>query len=497
MRQPNDHSGLKRPAFEALSYAWGEFQEPVPIRVHERCKKFQPTTSSLHIQPSLELALRHLRLEKSKRKVWIDAICINQVDTIEKSLHIPYMWTIYKYASRTIVWLGPERNNSGLAMQNLKHIARQSVLLMDGSRLPAPGNCDLDIYQDPYPLLSEKSTEAITQLLDRQYFQRLWIISELSMSDIKAELHCGTDSMSLVDFRTSLKCLSSSPTRPPLALLKRLRDIKALTSPSSSLAFSVMLELYRHHKCADALDKVYGLLSMASKEFKECVDVDYKISCASLYQAVFLATVKFFERLDLLQACRLDFALENRSSWVPDLSRSYKYWRPLEYCSGCSEPDFSVISGQILRVSGVKCCTIKRISAKFTLDGHVRSNLLASLASISEERSTYPTLESLQDVFCRTICLDRTDQRYPGASNMENKFKMGELKALVKRSALESQDISNDSDESLLSQLASLLDGRDFFETPCGHFGLGPGISEEGTKTTNLELAGKQWLTSG
>jgi hypothetical protein len=417
--------------------------------------------------------------------MWIDAICINQDDNLEKSLHVPYIWTIYKHASRTIVWLGPENDQSDIAMQRLKHIGQQTVLLPNGVRFPAPKS-DLDIYQDPYPSLNGIETIAIAQLLDRQYFQRLWIISELAMADVKAELHCGSEVMSLVDFRTALKCLSSSPTRPPLALLKRLRDIKALASPSSSTAFSVMLELYRHHQCSKPLDKVYGLISMASKAFEDCIDINYEIGHVELYRMVFLAAVKFFERLDLLQACRLDLAFEHGPSWVPDFSRSYKYWRPLEYCSGCSEPEYEVVSDCTIRVSGVRCCTVKNVVSNFSFDGDLKASLLACWKSTAERSDIYPTSESLQEALYRTICLDRTDTRYPRSSDMENRFKTTELEALLNGIAAASQGdpgaLLEFQEETLLAQLANLLDGRDYYETSGGHFGLGPGISEEGMK---------------
>lgn len=40
--------------------------------------------------------------------LWIDAICINQVNFVEKDRQIPLMGDIYAAAKRTIVWLGPE-----------------------------------------------------------------------------------------------------------------------------------------------------------------------------------------------------------------------------------------------------------------------------------------------------------------------------------------------------------------------------------------------------
>lgn len=39
--------------------------------------------------------------------IWIDAICIEQENDIEKSTQVPHMGSIYSLASQVAVWLGP------------------------------------------------------------------------------------------------------------------------------------------------------------------------------------------------------------------------------------------------------------------------------------------------------------------------------------------------------------------------------------------------------
>ena len=40
------------------------------------------------------------------RPIWIDAVCINQNDDLEKSGQIPLMGEIYSKAAEVLVWLG-------------------------------------------------------------------------------------------------------------------------------------------------------------------------------------------------------------------------------------------------------------------------------------------------------------------------------------------------------------------------------------------------------
>ncbi|KAK4167756.1 heterokaryon incompatibility protein-domain-containing protein [Cladorrhinum sp. PSN259] len=82
----------------ALSYVWGD---PTVTRcISVDGQDFKVTTN-------LGDALLELRDRRRQRKLWVDAICINQQDAREKSSQIPLMSQIYRDATRVIVWLGP------------------------------------------------------------------------------------------------------------------------------------------------------------------------------------------------------------------------------------------------------------------------------------------------------------------------------------------------------------------------------------------------------
>jgi len=85
--------------FEALSYVWGDTSNLHSIIVDGT--KFGVTVN-------LAGALHRLRHNQQPRVLWIDAICINQVDLEEKSTQIPLMCRIYSVASTVLVWLGEE-----------------------------------------------------------------------------------------------------------------------------------------------------------------------------------------------------------------------------------------------------------------------------------------------------------------------------------------------------------------------------------------------------
>src|SRR5689334_21537754 len=60
--------------FETLSYTWGRETSDVPLLVGDRDYQIH---GQLEITKNLEQALRHLRLPTQRRRLWVDAVCIN------------------------------------------------------------------------------------------------------------------------------------------------------------------------------------------------------------------------------------------------------------------------------------------------------------------------------------------------------------------------------------------------------------------------------------
>jgi Heterokaryon incompatibility protein (HET) len=82
------------PDYEALSYCWGDAANP--IRIYSG-NEYIEVTRNLHD------ALVHLRDVENPRTLWIDAICINQRDSQERSQQVGIMRQIYKQSRKTLV----------------------------------------------------------------------------------------------------------------------------------------------------------------------------------------------------------------------------------------------------------------------------------------------------------------------------------------------------------------------------------------------------------
>ncbi|KAH8672724.1 heterokaryon incompatibility protein-domain-containing protein, partial [Tricladium varicosporioides] len=146
--------------YKALSYTWGNPSDTSYIKLNG-----QPFLVTIN----LATALQHLRKEMEVVELWIDAICINQQDTDEKNVQVCRMKEIYEKAKEVIIWLGPESDNSGYAMNAISSIDRSWA-----KRTSQPVKERLITA----PMLDKRALRAINQLLCRPWWRRVWIIQE-------------------------------------------------------------------------------------------------------------------------------------------------------------------------------------------------------------------------------------------------------------------------------------------------------------------------------
>ena len=116
--------------YEALSYVWGAaegnrvvFCDGKRILVTENC----------------ESALRQLRRRTRARKLWIDAICIDQRNNKERSQQVDIMDMVFANARRVVVWLGEDPSSRGgsfssllTRMYHVMYIFRNSGPILEG-----------------------------------------------------------------------------------------------------------------------------------------------------------------------------------------------------------------------------------------------------------------------------------------------------------------------------------------------------------------------------
>jgi Heterokaryon incompatibility protein (HET) len=107
--------------FVALSYCWGEQHSDRPIAIDG---------SLIYITESLETALLQLCSREAGFFLWVDAICINQKDSVEKTSQVQIMRNIYRAAVQVWIWLGPSTVEIDNAIRGISELG--NILLRAG-----------------------------------------------------------------------------------------------------------------------------------------------------------------------------------------------------------------------------------------------------------------------------------------------------------------------------------------------------------------------------
>lgn len=101
--------------YDALSYMWGD---PTPTDSIWLSSKALPITSNLRS------ALNHLRYEDRPLIIWIDAVCINQGNDLERVEQVQLMRRLYRGA-KVRIWIDEpaveETSDAVVALQNFPH----------------------------------------------------------------------------------------------------------------------------------------------------------------------------------------------------------------------------------------------------------------------------------------------------------------------------------------------------------------------------------------
>jgi len=297
------------PNYEALSYAWGDQNIKDSILLDGQ---------DFLITASLKAALWHLRLITRVRKIWIDAICINQADTLERSQQVLIMRDIYANADKVIVWLGEESENSGIAMHILEDMSSGFVDYKTFGY--EPSRCKAEEVQ-----MEVELWQPVTELFHRPFWSRVWIVQEIALAK-EALVCCGWRSIQWATLETALYRLLHSnrvdyePFKTEVyhrvfSLRLEREDFK---HPRVRVHFSDLLYRQRFRKLSEQRDIIYSIIGIAKDIFPGTIVPDYSQPAQRVYQNATRSVILDTGRLDMLSHVLLQFNISEFPSWVRD-----------------------------------------------------------------------------------------------------------------------------------------------------------------------------------
>ncbi|KAF2201217.1 hypothetical protein GQ43DRAFT_471970 [Delitschia confertaspora ATCC 74209] len=358
-----------QPDFEALSYHWGHENSTHDVHVIET-DDFPNHRSTdgdilMPVKKNLAVALRHLRTSIDHRVLWIDAICINQADIEERGRHVACMGNIYEMATRVVAFLGPESGDSTLALETLEEMGKQ-LEMTSGISIPSP-ICEHWEWKEEFPC-SIDTVQALKGLLNRPWFQRLWIWQEIVLSNADAIVQCGHKTVLWSYIRRGLILLRET-NLPDAEMRKGLMPNTLLYMPyyfqgtRDWRGVSSLLQATSQAGCTDQRDRIYGIMGMVDQDIARGIQPDYTLSYEQVFRNFLEQIVEQYKTLLLLQYCDLGKRNMQGPTWVPDWANgTIRPWQ-LVNAAGLSRAHVTVDQQSgVMRALGVRAARVKAVS---------------------------------------------------------------------------------------------------------------------------------------
>ncbi|PSN66868.1 hypothetical protein BS50DRAFT_600482 [Corynespora cassiicola Philippines] len=391
------------PTFQALSYTWGDPNTPLaksafsskcragqlvaadPLSSHNDAssRDFEPVERVLSrrhsivcdgriikVTSNLRDALRMLANSVSTQSFfstpkyyWIDALCLNQSDILERNSQVAKMADIFQKAKSVIVWLGKEDEFTLDALTTIQRVA--AIPEEEWSSVPYTSFYDPSIAkQCHFPRLTFHNWLGFIALINRPWFKRAWVVQEIALAK-SARVFCGTKSFDWEMLSKTLwfikrtkwyhhlhtdKMKHVATIKKNPGIYKRLLksslgvgvgpaylDATRLKIASKNHAdgetnekppLRVLIETHRFSKSTDSRDKIYAFLGLADRKMEPfrtqpmTLTPNYNKSVQQVYTEAACALLTTYKNLSLLSHVQDISSTRVRGlpSWVPDYS---------------------------------------------------------------------------------------------------------------------------------------------------------------------------------
>jgi hypothetical protein len=277
------------------------------------------------------------------RLVWIDSICINQQDPLDKNQQVPLLAEIYQRATRTLAWLGdsPLAENAVLQLRRLRQVEVDKQVREEACRV---------MKQNVFDANSSQKWRAVSEFLSHQYWTRVWIIQELAVSrnvhiiygihripmdsvsevvqgliNILDEYNNGDVFVLHKGFTKSRHCVW--PSKKIEIRLLNLFNIKIISRYRYLIQQGQYPELWdaveatKFCNATDPRDKIYAFCNIGTYSANTDLNPDYTISVKDLFIRFTKHYIKtHFQRFVISSRNYQPQRLRDLPSWVPDFT---------------------------------------------------------------------------------------------------------------------------------------------------------------------------------
>jgi hypothetical protein len=327
---------LDTSVYTCVSYVWGPPDETHWITIDERPFEVRRNLwNFLHIASTLRtkalegtnlLDVHRLDTERCFQSLWIDALCIDQENVLERNHQVQQMGQIYSKAERIISWLGTGLDLAAFLDAAWRH-----------------SSCDWRLKKQQI----EQHWNSIWKLHNNVYWKRAWITQELILAHTVHLLanDVAIPLLVLHDIAETLRVVHGHSFH-----WHSWQPLVHVRHASTPLPLMVNLWHFRDKRCSDLRDAAYSLLYMSSDGDK--LRVDYNCSLAEvarnvlnlypnmicLHTAATIIRVMKLDQLNSMINLTLPFIAINQSHFEPSgFTLKDTLTLPVAYCLTCHE----------------------------------------------------------------------------------------------------------------------------------------------------------------
>ncbi|KAL9597059.1 MAG: hypothetical protein Q9219_005388 [cf. Caloplaca sp. 3 TL-2023] len=344
-----------RPKYLALSYTWGRPASHLPDDWDDpqRTKTIMVNRQPFEVRYNLFSALQTIRRTLSPNaRWWIDAICINQNDVLERNKQVMTMKDIYASSQAAWVWLGPPDDATTMAFPKIASLSRSwdgRPINLRSLYIPDKHiqKCIKFVHSDfsgEYPL---RPWHAMRWVALRSWFERAWVAQEISTAP-RTIVQCGDQMIQFRDLENIRRviiqlflnlekvigfnvagakealydlCMSTNPLNNLMKIKYRYR--------TAELSMSHAMQWLRLKHVADLRDKAHAARGLAKVE-GQTIPVDYSLAVEILYPGIARRSMLRSQSFEILSYCHFPPKILGLPSWTADWSDTgHKKWSAL------------------------------------------------------------------------------------------------------------------------------------------------------------------------
>lgn len=332
-------------------------------------------------------------------RFWIDALCINQHDTIERNHQVKRMKHIYSVARSVIVWLGAASEGDERAFRIMNHTHRAAY---QNNRLIIPATVTRDDWA------------ALCAFIKKPYWSRLWIIQKLAANHHSTLFLRGKTFLTREMLKKGADCCQKllredsrfsqrvhSDTWFIATRVYRLVSL-SLELPRPSM-LNTVLSLARQAEARDPRDKVFGIIGLLDRSISSKIVPDYRKSVQDVFTDLTVAIIRATRRLEQI-IYTAEYLEPDWPSWVPDFRLTFPRQNVKSVCgrraSGNSYAQFEFV-GEVGTSTLLLCCKGYKIDY---IDG-IAASSQRSLPILPGSNQTHTAEQSTRSLH-QTLVLD-------------------------------------------------------------------------------------------